>query len=560
MKRRELIKGLSIMPLTWMADNMDNKFSDDPFVHQSFLNKGIHKKLSLKVSGKLDYSPQIYNSIGVEPVINCLGTLTIIGGSIELPEVRKAMELAAPYFVQLDELANAIGKRFSEITGAEWGMVSSGCAAAIKLLTIACVTDGDPEKLIRIPNLTGFEKTEVIIPSYSRIFYDHSIRNVGVKIITVSTREEFIDSLNKKTAMIFLFTGSREYYDGPLSIENVLKITKDKKVPIVVDAAAEILTIPNIHLQKGATVVCYSGGKALQAPQSTGLILGQKDLISAAWQASSPHHGPGRDNKVDSEEQIGMLAAVEAWVMTDHVEKEQIWISRLKYISKHLSGINSVKTQIREPQGIDNRSASLIISWNPSVLNITGEEVAEDFAKNRPRIALRGRSDLDSGITSISVNAYMMQEGEEKVVAKRIHSILSKKRKPLNDEMKKPIDNIIGRWEVDILFLNGSGKHEFIIERQNGNWIHGIHLSGFSRQEINGTIEGDLVKLQSSYSSPGDTIPFIFSGILEDETITGKLFLGEYGTANFSAAKSVNKENKIKISEPNFGRRNPNAW
>src|SRR5215213_9730630 len=148
--------------------------------------------------------PQIYQSIGVEPVINCRGTFTIIGGSVERPEVRAAMDAASKYFIQIDELADAVGRRFAELTGAEWGMVSAGCAAGLKHVTVACVTGGNPEKLIRIPDLTGFEKTEVIIPRNARNAYDHAIRNIGAKIIEVNTPEELSNAFNTKTAMVYI--------------------------------------------------------------------------------------------------------------------------------------------------------------------------------------------------------------------------------------------------------------------------------------------------------------------------------------------------------------------
>src|SRR5207244_7156749 len=140
--------------------------------------------------GPLKSGPDIYQSIGVEPVINCRGTFTIIGASVELPEVRAAMEAAAQYNVQLDELADAVGRRLAELTGAEWGMVCAGCAAGLKHVTAACVAGGNPEKLIRIPDLAGFEKTEVVSPRSSRSVYDHAVRNGGVKMITVEQRSE----------------------------------------------------------------------------------------------------------------------------------------------------------------------------------------------------------------------------------------------------------------------------------------------------------------------------------------------------------------------------------
>ena len=200
--------------------------------------------------GPLKAGPEIYQSIGVEPVINCRGTFTIIGASVELPEVRAAMEAACQYNVQLDELAEAVGRRLAELTGAEWGMVSAGCAAGLKHVTAACVAGGNPEKLLRIPDLTGFDKTEVVIPRSSRTVYDHAIRNIGVKIIMVDTAEELANAINPRTAMIYLSAGGPST-SGPLSLENVAKIAKPRNIPILVDAAAEILTIPERSLAEG---------------------------------------------------------------------------------------------------------------------------------------------------------------------------------------------------------------------------------------------------------------------------------------------------------------------
>src|SRR3954469_11428938 len=158
--------------------------------------------------GPLKPGPDIYQSIGVEPVINCRGTFTIIGASIELPEVRAAMDAAAQHYVQMDELADGVGRRLAELTGAEWGMVSAGCAAGLKHVTAACVAGGNPEKLLRIPDLTGLDKTEVVIPRSSRSVYDHAIRNIGVKVIMVDTAEELERAINPRTAMIYLLADS----------------------------------------------------------------------------------------------------------------------------------------------------------------------------------------------------------------------------------------------------------------------------------------------------------------------------------------------------------------
>ena len=180
--------------------------------------------------GPLTPGPEIYQSIGVEPVINCRGTFTIIGGSVELPEVRAAMDAATQYFAQLDEIADAVGRRLAELTHAEWGMVSSGCAAGLKHVTAACVTGGNPEKLIRIPDLTGMDRTEVVVPRSSRTAYDHAIRNIGVKMIMVDSPQEMENALGPRTAMIYMMS-DREGSTRPLNLQTVARIAEPKNIP-----------------------------------------------------------------------------------------------------------------------------------------------------------------------------------------------------------------------------------------------------------------------------------------------------------------------------------------
>ena len=495
-------------------------------------------------SGPLSIGPNIYESIGVDPVINCRGTFTIIGGSVERPEVVAAMKAASGFFVQYDELAFGVGRRLAIVTGAEWGMVSAGCAAGMKHVTAACVTGGNPEKLIRIPDLTGFEKTEVIMPAYSRNAYDHAVRNIGVKIITVNTAEELENAINPSTALIYIMSGDESVSGQPLSTEVIAGIAKPKNIPILVDAAAEILTIPNVHLQAGATVVAYSGGKAICGPQCAGLLLGSKDLLMSAWQASSPHHGPGRDNKVGKEEMMGMLAAVEAWVTRDHKAEWKTWLSYLDNISKQVSKINGIKTSVEEPTELSNRSPRLKVSWDPDALNITGDEVAENFARTKPRIAIG--SSNEPGTTSVHITTGQMQPGNDKIVAERIYNLLSQKRNPGSTSMAAPTAMLSGHWDVTVEFFTSKSEHKLFIE-QDGNWIQGTHTSDFSEQEVMGMVEGDQVTLRSNLRLPGDGITYMFSGKVSGTTISGSIFLGEYLNAKFTAKKSTYKMERKRI-------------
>jgi D-glucosaminate-6-phosphate ammonia-lyase len=530
MKRRDILKSLSILPFIG-----------------TFLP--IESIVGAPKKGPVSDS-NIYQTIGVEPVINCRGTFTIIGGSIECPEVIAAIHAASGFFVQYDELAFGIGQKLADLTGAEWGMVSAGCAAGMKHVTAGCVTGGNPEKLVRIPNLTGFDKTEVVIPKSSRNVYDHAIRNIGVDIITVNTIGELEKALNPRTAMIYLFSGSQTEPGGSFSTEAVAALAKPGNIPVLIDAAAEDLTIPNVHLQRGASVVAYSGGKALCGPQCAGLLLGQKDILMSAWQASAPHHGPGRDNKVGKEEMMGMLAAVEAWIARDHAEKEKTWITWLNNIVKRVSTLVNVKTSIQEPSGRDNRSARLTISWDSAIYNITGTEIAEELGYNhRPRIAIGGSHDEQSGISSLNISTGQMQPGEDKIVADAIYKILSQPRTRSNDIVPPPSAIISGQWNVDIKFYSSKSQHTFLLE-QDGRWIQGLHRGDFSTRSIVGTIEGDQVKLSSSDQQIADRVPFIFFGTLSGNTLKGEIFMGEYIKAQFIATRNVSNIRRRPISIP----------
>jgi len=542
MKRRSLIKGLALLPV---AGNVLSAEGAESFTG----NESLESLKEVTLSSFMD-EKNIYRSMGVEPIINCRGSFTIIGGSSKLPKVKEALEAASKNFVQLDELAEAVGKRLAELTNTEWGMVSSGCAAGVKHITAACVTGGSPERLIRIPDLTGFEKTEVIIPRYSRQHYDHAVRNIGVKIITVSTAAELEKAINSKTAMIYLTSGTPGAASDPgdpLSLEVIAAIARPKKVPILMDAAAESLTIPPIHLKRGADVVAYSGGKTIRGPQSAGLLLGNKNILMAAWQASSPHHGPGRDNKLDRDEFVGMVAAVEDWLVRDHDAEWKRWLAWLNFISDKVSGIKGMSTKIIEPVNLNNKYPVLHIMWDPAKYPVTGYEIAEEVGRNKPRIALGNRDETD-GTTSIQITPGHMQPGEEKIVADRLFEVLSKKR-DFKPEMVKPAANLSGRWDVEVQYALSTSQHSFVIE-QDGNWIQGTHKGDFDTKNMVGTIEGDEVKIRSTIPIVGNIIIYLFSGKLKGDIISGDIHMGEYLTAKFTAKRNTTKLPKQKVMIP----------
>ena len=488
--------------------------------------------------------PNVYEALGVKPLINGRGTFTIIGGSMELPEVRAAKSAANVQYAQLDELMDAAGKRLGELTGAEWGMVSAGCAAAMSHATAACVAGGNPDLHVRIPNLAGFPKDEVIIPTHSRNVYDAAIRAVGVKIIEVDSPDALQLAIGPKTAMIYIFAGPRTD-SGPMSTESICSIAKRHDVPVFVDAAAEILTIPNVHLQRGATLVGYSGGKYIRGPQSAGLLLGRKDLVRAAWVHSAPHHGYARAMKVGREEIVGMVVAVESWVKRDHAAEWKQWVARCDHIAGQLSKVNGVQAFVQREanEGLSNRSPRVTIRWNSQQLGITGAEAADILFKTEPRIALSGAGrpapgQESAGDTGVAVVTAMLADGDEKVVAQRVAQLLSEPRAPKQAEtVASPAADLTGRWEVAITYSASQTTHTLQLQ-QRGNRLEGLHQGDFLSRDISGTINGDAVSLASTVTERhGDALSYRFRGTVSGDTIAGSLDMGEYLGATWSARR-----------------------
>ncbi len=486
---------------------------------------------------ELRIGEDIYQSIGVRPLINARGTFTIISGSLMLPEVRAAMDAAARHHVHLDELTEAIGARLAELTKAEWGMVSSGCAAGLTHATAACVAGGNPDLHIRIPNLQGFAKDEVIIPRHSRNVYDAAVRAVGVRVLEVETIGELESALGPRTAMIYILAGPQAD-KSPLNTRAIAEVARPRGVPILVDAAAEVLTIPNVHLENGATLVGYSGGKCLRGPQTAGLLLGRKDLVQAAWVHSAPHHGFARSMKVGKEEAIGMLMAVEMWVKRDHQAEWSRWVSWLDHIAKRVSAIDGVTTSIEQPDGLSNRTPSLLIRWDQARLGLSGRDVAKTLFETDPRIATPGGRRGKGTETTLMLTPYQMSPGDEVVIADRICALLSNApRQQANAQPQPPSADLTGRWDVRIDYAAGRSNHTLYLKQQ-GNRIEGTHQGDFVSRDLSGSIDSDVVQMTSNYTERhGDALTFSFSGKVSGAEISGTLDMGEYLAAKWTARR-----------------------
>lgn len=354
-----------------------------------------------------------FESIGVRPLINCMGTYTIISGSLMLPEAREAMEQASRAYVHLDELMEKVGERLAELMQCEYGIVTSGCAAALCQVTAACVAGNDQEKMKRLPDTTGM-KNEVIAQSCHRHVYDHAIRMVGMKIVEVETLTDLESAINDKTAMLAIFGDAADR--GQISVKQMAEVGKRHGIPTFVDAAAERPDVPNPYLSEGVDVVAYSGGKCLRGPQSSGLVLGRKDLLQAAFMNGAPHHALARPMKAGKEEIMSLLAAVEQWVRRDHDSEWKEWEHRLDVIADAALEFPSVTTDVRQP-GRSNVAPVLMINWDSSTLGIDSEEAYKRLSEGEPRIEVFTQEN------GIEIMPYMMEDGEDEVVAKRLSEV-----------------------------------------------------------------------------------------------------------------------------------------
>jgi len=361
---------------------------------------------------------EIYRKLGVRPFINAAGTYTILTGSIMPEPARRAMEAASQCFVRLEDLQKAVGERIAKLLGAESAMVTSGGAGSILLATAACVTGADLDKVRRIPNLEGM-KNEVIVPREHRNGFDHAARMVGVKLVEVETLDDLHRAIGPQTAMLY-FTNIFEP-KGQIKRGEFIAAGKQAGIPVFNDAAAELPPPTNLSsiVREGFDLVGFSGGKGLRGPQSSGLLLGRKDLIQAALLNNNPNEDAiGRPCKVGKEEMLGLLAALEEYVHRDHEADMRLWRGFMESIAKDLRGISTVTTEVYVPGPGEHPVPYLRVRWNESQLNLKYADCAQQLRDGEPSIEVNADSD------GLNLASYNMYPDEERIVGLRLRGLL----------------------------------------------------------------------------------------------------------------------------------------
>jgi len=371
-----------------------------------------------------------YEKLGVTPFINAAGTYTVLSASIMPAEVQAAISIASKHPVQLEELLVASGDYLAKRLQCEAALVTAGAASALTLGTAACVTLGNEKAMVSVPvDMTGL-KNEVIVQKAHRYEYDHAVRNCGTHFVEVETLAEYEAAFNDRTVMAHFFNAAE---GGQISREDWVRVAHQHGIPCFNDAAADVPPISNLwnYTKMGFDLVTFSGGKGIRGPQCTGLLLGRKDLIEAARKNNSPNSNTvGRGMKVAKEEIVGLVAAVDWLLAQDEAAMQAEFRRRADHIAGRLKGLPSVETRISIPP-VANQVPHLLITYDAAKIKLTGKQVMEKMRQGKPRIELNpatgggsASKGLESSVNTIVVGVWMLQPGEDLIVARRLREVL----------------------------------------------------------------------------------------------------------------------------------------
>lgn len=367
----------------------------------------------------------IYEELGVRTVINAAGCVTRYGGSIVAPEVMEIMCESSLQFCILDELHEKVGQEIAAMLDVEAAYVTAGAACGMLLTTAACMAGSDPVKTAQLPDTTGM-KNEVVIQTSHRIPYDQALRLAGATLVEISERgtpptEAMRNAINQNTAAIFYLANAMNRSTS-VPLEQVVEMAHAASTPVIVDAASECPPISTLtrFCRAGADLVIFSGGKSIMGPQSTGLIVGRKDLIAACAANGNPFASIGRPSKVSREEVIAFLKALELYLERDHGADMIRWVSQVQHIEATLSGIPHIT--VERFTKAETYMVPLLYIRPEAGAGITSEKLAEALREGEPRIVV----DQHSKEGGIVVNPHMLQPGQERLVGERCKEVLTR--------------------------------------------------------------------------------------------------------------------------------------
>ncbi|MEZ4673333.1 MAG: aminotransferase class V-fold PLP-dependent enzyme [Caldilineaceae bacterium] len=371
----------------------------------------------------------IYAEFGIKRVVNAMGHVTLLGGSMLSPAVQAAMEAANQGFAPLEEVIDRTGGAIAAMVGSESAMVTSGCFAALVQGIAAIITGADRERIGRLPDTSGMAN-EILIQKRQRYHYDRCITVPGGKMVEVgdeagTTVAQLEAAIGPNTVAILHYARG-EVLAGVLQLAEVVAVAKRKGIRVIVDAASEIYPITRMHYvaQCGADLVCF-GAKYLGAQNSAGILCGSKELVHAAKLNSfigyeaQRSRGMGRGYKLDRQEVIGVTVALREWLEADHEERIQEQVDRIAVIKAALTDLPHVQT---EEAWNPEREA-----WIQLRIGVDGaddarlNEICQELRDGEPSIWLRPT--FEGGQLAVMVNT--LQPGETAIVAARLREVLA---------------------------------------------------------------------------------------------------------------------------------------
>lgn len=396
----------------------------------------------------------VFEQLGIPTIINAKGTSTRVSGGVLPAEVAEAMRQATQACVDMPTLQGRASEIIAEVTGAEAGIVTSGAAAGLLLGTAACIAGLDPSLMNRLPDTRGM-KDEVVVVRSQRNFYDHAVRQAGVRLVEVGLADryagagvrdaeawEIADAISDRTACVLYVATPQS--EPPLA--EVVAVAHARGVPVLVDAAGQLPPVGNLRrfIAEGADLVAFSGGKAILGPQASGILAGRRDLVQSAalqmldqdmlfrqWNPPAnlfdkhrlkglPQHGIGRPCKVGKEQVVGLLVALRRFVGEDPAKRHAAWLARLAEVQESLRSANKVQLTLVD-QGPDTVPV-LDAKLDPSA-GLDPLDLVIALQNGTPSIHVDPTA-VRAGI--IRFNPMALQPGEGRVAGTRLAELLAR--------------------------------------------------------------------------------------------------------------------------------------
>jgi D-glucosaminate-6-phosphate ammonia-lyase len=376
--------------------------------------------------------PAIYRRLGVRRVIHGSGTTTRYGGSILRPEALEAMREASQVLVNMDELNEAAGAAIARMLAAEAAFVTAGASSGLILQAAACIAGDDPAKITRLPDTRGM-RHEIVIQRAHRFAYDQAYRVPGGVLVEIGLARrtqpfELDEAITERTAAVAFLVSPFTSPPGILSLGQVVEIAHRRGVPVIVDAASMLPPRENLtkFLRLGADLVSFSGGKGIRGPQSTGFLIGRRDLVRAAALNASPNQAIARAAKTSKEEIAGLITALELFLAEDEAAEMKRYHDVCTTIVEALADLPGLRVVV-EQDAVNRVLPHAVVYFTPEWEGPSGRAVRTALAQGDPHIYVQQGPDQGGYFDEIAVDPINLQPGDEVVVSARLREELTRR-------------------------------------------------------------------------------------------------------------------------------------